>query len=179
MGAQPHMASNVLSAPVRENLCAPKHFAEFLSDLRAWEVRISPDSHSLSLSRSPSLTHTLSLTHAHSLYLSHTLSLSLSLSHTLSYTLARTLSEFLSDLRAWEVPAAFPSGLYGWEVPSICELVSPWLTIHFYVTESVYKVVSQKSIFARICPLVLYISNNKGYVDGFVRDSPSRWVPRS
>ena len=41
----------------------------------------------------------------------------------------------------------------------------------FFLTQSVYKVVLQKSIPAQIRQLILdyyYISNNKGYVDGFV-----------
>ena len=37
-----------------------------------------------------------------------------------------------------------------------------------YLTESVYQVVLQKSIPAQIRQLILYISNSKGYVDGFV-----------
>ena len=36
------------------------------------------------------------------------------------------------------------------------------------LTESVYKVVWQKSIPARIRQLILYISKNKGYVNSFV-----------
>ena len=39
-----------------------------------------------------------------------------------------------------------------------------------YLTESVYKFVLQMSILAQIRQLVLYISNDKGYVDGFVID---------
>ena len=38
-----------------------------------------------------------------------------------------------------------------------------------YLTESVYKVVLQKSIPAQICQLVPYTINDEGYVDGFVR----------
>ena len=37
-----------------------------------------------------------------------------------------------------------------------------------YITESVRKIVWQQSIPAQICVHVLYISNNKGQVDGFV-----------
>ena len=37
-----------------------------------------------------------------------------------------------------------------------------------HLTESVYKIVSQKSIPPQIRQLFLYISNNKGQVDGFV-----------
>ena len=40
-----------------------------------------------------------------------------------------------------------------------------------YLTESVYLVVLQKSIPAQIPQLVLHVSDNKGYVDGFVRES--------
>jgi len=40
----------------------------------------------------------------------------------------------------------------------------------FYLTESVYKVVLQNSVPAQICQRILYISNNKGQVDGFVRE---------
>jgi len=39
-----------------------------------------------------------------------------------------------------------------------------------YLTESVYKVVSQKSIPTQIRQLIFYISNSKEYVDGFVRE---------
>jgi len=39
-----------------------------------------------------------------------------------------------------------------------------------YLTESVYKVVFKKSILAQIRQLILYISNNTGKVDGFVRE---------
>ena len=39
-----------------------------------------------------------------------------------------------------------------------------------YLTESVDKVVSQKSIPAQIRQLSLYMSNNKGPVDGVVRE---------
>ena len=45
--------------------------------------------------------------------------------------------------------------------------VSP-LSIH--LTESVYKVALQKSFSAQIRPPILYISNNKGYVDGYVKE---------
>ena len=38
------------------------------------------------------------------------------------------------------------------------------------LTKSVYKVVLQKSISAQIRRLILYISNNKGHVDGFVEE---------
>ena len=38
-----------------------------------------------------------------------------------------------------------------------------------YLTESVY-VILQKCIPAQIRELILHISNNKGYVDGFVRE---------
>ena len=37
-----------------------------------------------------------------------------------------------------------------------------------YLTQSVYQVVLQKSIPTKIRPLILYINNSKGYVDGFV-----------
>ena len=37
-----------------------------------------------------------------------------------------------------------------------------------YLTESVYKVVFKKSIPAQIRELIIYVSNNKGYVDEFV-----------
>jgi len=37
-----------------------------------------------------------------------------------------------------------------------------------YLTESVCKVVLQKSISAQICQHIVYISNNEGQVDGFV-----------
>jgi hypothetical protein len=39
------------------------------------------------------------------------------------------------------------------------------------LTESVYHVVVQTSIPAQIRELTLYISENKGQVDGFVRES--------
>ena len=39
-----------------------------------------------------------------------------------------------------------------------------------YLTESVYKDVLQNSIPAQIRQLILYISNDKGDVDGFVRE---------
>ena len=39
-----------------------------------------------------------------------------------------------------------------------------------YRTESVYKVVLQKSIPTQIRQLILYVSNNEGYVDEFVRE---------
>ena len=38
------------------------------------------------------------------------------------------------------------------------------------LTESVYKVVLQKSIPAQILQLILYISDNTGHVDGLVRE---------
>ena len=37
-------------------------------------------------------------------------------------------------------------------------------------TPCVHKVVFEKSIPAQICQLILYISNDKGLVDGFVRE---------
>ena len=40
----------------------------------------------------------------------------------------------------------------------------------FYFTESAHKVVLQNAVPAHICKLILYISNVKGYVDGFVRE---------
>ena len=40
-----------------------------------------------------------------------------------------------------------------------------------YLTESVYKVVLQMSISAHIRQLILHMSNNKEYVDEFVRES--------
>ena len=40
--------------------------------------------------------------------------------------------------------------------------------VEAYLTESAYKVALQKPIPAQICQLILYISNNKGWVDGFV-----------
>ena len=39
--------------------------------------------------------------------------------------------------------------------------------------QSVFKVVLQKSIPTQIRQRVLYISNSKGYVDGFVEELPS------
>jgi hypothetical protein len=39
-----------------------------------------------------------------------------------------------------------------------------------YLTESAYKVVLQKSVPAQIRPLILYVSNDIGQVDGFVRE---------
>ena len=39
---------------------------------------------------------------------------------------------------------------------------------HF--TESVYKVILQKSISVQIRQLILYVSHNKGLVDEFVRE---------
>ena len=44
------------------------------------------------------------------------------------------------------------------------------LVQHFYLTESVFKIVLQKSIPAQIRQLVLHIGNNQGCVDGFVRE---------
>ena len=41
-----------------------------------------------------------------------------------------------------------------------------------YLTESVYEVVLEKSIPTQIRQLVLYIRNDKGYVDGFVWELP-------
>ena len=38
-----------------------------------------------------------------------------------------------------------------------------------HLTESVYEVVLQKSFHAQIRQLMLHISNDKGYVDEFVR----------
>ena len=38
----------------------------------------------------------------------------------------------------------------------------------FYLSQSVDKVVLQKSIPTRIHQLILYMFNSKGYVDGFV-----------
>ena len=40
----------------------------------------------------------------------------------------------------------------------------------FYFTQSAYKVILQNSVPAQICKLTLYISNDQGYVDGFVRN---------
>ena len=45
--------------------------------------------------------------------------------------------------------------------------------LHFYLTERVNKVVLQMSIPAQIRQLIFYISNNKGQVDGFVRELTS------
>ena len=39
-----------------------------------------------------------------------------------------------------------------------------------HLTESVHTVVSQKSISSRIYQLILYIHDDKGYVDEFVRE---------
>jgi hypothetical protein len=39
-----------------------------------------------------------------------------------------------------------------------------------YLTESVSKVVLQKSIPVKMLQLILHISNSKGQVDGFVRE---------
>ena len=45
-----------------------------------------------------------------------------------------------------------------------------WEALYYsYLTESVYKVGLQKSIPAHIRQLILDVSNNKGYVTGFVR----------
>ena len=41
-----------------------------------------------------------------------------------------------------------------------------------YLTESVYEVVLQTSIPAQIRQFILYISNNQGLIDEFVRESP-------
>jgi len=41
---------------------------------------------------------------------------------------------------------------------------------HPYRTESVYQVVSQSSIPTQIRRLILYISNDKGYVNESVRE---------
>jgi len=42
--------------------------------------------------------------------------------------------------------------------------------MHSYLTPSVFKVVLRKPIPTQIRQLVLYISNSKEYVDGFVRE---------
>ena len=49
-----------------------------------------------------------------------------------------------------------------------------------YLTESVYKVVLQKSIPTQIRPLILVISNNEGQSDGSVREFtfPQRLVKK-
>jgi len=48
--------------------------------------------------------------------------------------------------------------------------LNPFAQARSYLTESVYKVVLQKSIPEQIRQLILYISNNKGYVYGFVQE---------
>jgi len=42
-----------------------------------------------------------------------------------------------------------------------------------YLAESIWKVALQKSILAQICPFILSISNDEGYVDGFMRELTS------
>ena len=44
--------------------------------------------------------------------------------------------------------------------------------LHFYLTKGGHQVLLQKSIPAQIRRLILYISNNKGWVDEFVRKLP-------
>jgi len=44
------------------------------------------------------------------------------------------------------------------------------MCIKCYLTENVYEVVSQESFPAQIRQLILYISNHKGEVDGFVQE---------
>ena len=50
----------------------------------------------------------------------------------------------------------------------------PRLLVHqptlSYLTERVYKVIWKKSIPTQIRQLILYMGNNKGYVDEFVRE---------
>ena len=45
-----------------------------------------------------------------------------------------------------------------------------WSSCRLCLTESVYKVVLRKSISAQIRQLILFISDNKGSVDGFERE---------
>ena len=64
------------------------------------------------------------------------------------------------SLFAWTRGPRYGSRAGSWPTPS---------ARRSYLTESVYKVVLQKSIPAKIRQLMLYISDYKGYVDGFVR----------
>ena len=43
-------------------------------------------------------------------------------------------------------------------------------SVKYYLTESVYGVILQKSVHTQIHQRALYISNNEEYVDGFVRN---------
>jgi len=47
--------------------------------------------------------------------------------------------------------------------------VPPAAPGHSYLTQSVYPIDLQKSIYAQICQRILYISNNKGSFDESVR----------
>ena len=42
------------------------------------------------------------------------------------------------------------------------------VTLHAYLTQSVFKVVLQKSILSQNRQIILHISKDKGLVDGFV-----------
>ena len=86
------------------------------------------------------------------------------------FTLSSTLSWQLSRLRERRgySSTSEKSGRTGRLFFSRCLPPLPWLSLEFCLTESVHKVVLQKSIPAQICHLILHMGNNKGYVNGFV-----------
>ena len=48
------------------------------------------------------------------------------------------------------------------------DLYMPIASPHLYLTQSAFKVIVQKSIPTQIRRLILHISKDKGYVDGFL-----------
>ena len=58
----------------------------------------------------------------------------------------------------------------GFECGTIRAPARVWKPSKVYLTENVYNVVLQKSIFVQIRQLIRYSSNDKGQVDGFVRE---------
>ena len=95
----------------------------------------------------------LYLSHAHSLFLY----LSLSITHSLSISLTYTPSRGVRGAAGRDKPGASPLSLS----LSLSHTLS-------YLTHSLFEVVLQKSIPTQTRQLILYLSNSKGSVDGYV-----------
>jgi len=65
------------------------------------------------------------------------------------------------------------SGFVNFQCGKDSGLERPERHLHYYITQSIFKIVLQKSLPTQIRHLILYTSNSTGYVDGFVGDLTS------
>jgi len=109
------------------------------------------------------------LTHSLSLSLTHTLFISLSHTHKLTHSLALTHTHTHTHSRSHTHTLARCGIALLWSFGSV-GITDYDATSGNLISHKILKVVLQKLIPTRIRQLILCISSNKEYVDGFVRE---------